>query len=301
MNLSFEELKIFVELAQSTSLRELARRKKINPSQISKKISTLEKKVGKKLLKRSVSGIALSSDGIRFWKAATRTLEVGRELMLDASTDKTTDALPGKVYSIAGASYLNHHLLPSILANLRRAGSSDRFQLLEISGKDLISTALKGQFEIALHIGKKEWPKSWTSKRVGTFPSRLYSRAGHLLGTHATEDEVRKFRFVMPIHHLGSEIKFGDDNCPLPIEKRMPGDSATTADGALEWIRVTDQLAYLPRVVAKRARDNREIEEITVDNWSSNEEDLYVTVKADQVPARMLNEIVAELAKKLMS
>src|SRR3954463_9238006 len=69
-DISLFEMDLFVRASRLRSLRELARQLELKPAHVSKVIKRLESKLGTRLLRRSVSGVLLTSEGMEFLKVA---------------------------------------------------------------------------------------------------------------------------------------------------------------------------------------------------------------------------------------
>ncbi len=296
--LRLSELKLLIELSQTPSLRGLARRLGIHPSLVSKVVRKVEARVGYPLVTRSTSGMRFTIEGMHFLKTAKRIVDLSAGLRSGPATSAGEEPLRA-VYGLAAQSFIHQFLIPECLASLPKRGLDLRFRLLEVPGKDLIVSGINGLFEIAIHLGKMDWPRSWESKKLGNFRSKLYGRAGHPLGAKATEARVKAYSFVTPARWTKNGAQAGDDLCPLSVDERRTGDAVATAGTALEIVRRTDQLSFLPEVVAIDFVRRGELREIRVDEWPDVQEALYLSVRAEVVPQKLLAHFQAELPRLL--
>jgi LysR family transcriptional regulator, flagellar master operon regulator len=77
--MDFEELDTFLEVIRTQSLVTAARHLHVTPSTVTARISTLEEKLGQKLLHRRKSGAALTSAGFKFQRYAELMTQVWRQ------------------------------------------------------------------------------------------------------------------------------------------------------------------------------------------------------------------------------
>ena len=291
-DLRFSELRLMVELSQTHSLRELARRQSVHPSQLSKIIRKVEKKVGLTLIQRSSQGMVFTLEGMQFLKTARKILELSPSLRSGRSEVST-----GTTFGIAGTSYIHQFLLPNCLDVIRKKNKDLNFRLIEVPTKDLMVMGMKGIFEMAIHVKKLDWPKSWTSKKIGMARSALYGRSGHPLGVKTTVQKVKDYKFITPLRWTKNGIQDGDDLCPLPLQERLHGDGTMTASAALGLMKITDQVSFLPEIVANQAVSDDEIMEIKVSEWGETYEPMFLSVHSDLVSQKMLEQLLKEFEK----
>jgi DNA-binding transcriptional LysR family regulator len=77
--MDFEELNTFLEVIRTQSLVAAARHLHVTPFTVTARISTLEEKLGQKLLHRRKSGAALTSAGFKFQRYAELMTQVWRQ------------------------------------------------------------------------------------------------------------------------------------------------------------------------------------------------------------------------------
>lgn len=142
---------------------------------------------------------------------------------------------------------------------------------------------MRGAFQLCVHMGSLEWPKTWTTLEVGTVTWSLYCRKGHPLSAKPTLAQILKYPFVYPAYWAGEGVRFGDDNCPQSIRRRRLGHETATATAAVEMVRYTDHLGFFPSIVARALEKQRLIRRLPVREWNQVSRPLYLTVKNDFV------------------
>lgn len=290
-DLKLSEFRLLVLLSETHSIRELARRENIQPSQVSKAIKKIEEKLQTQILQRSALRVSFTLEGMELLKIAKGILEASKGLL----PKKNLSALNSPIVTLSSLSFFNQFLIPGCINSMRKRNSNLRVRVLEIASKDLIVSGIKGYFEMSLHIGKLDWPRTWVSKEVGKMHSGLYVRADHKLQTDCSESDLLNERFVIPLRWTNNGIQTGEDNCPLPMSQRLHGDGAESAGVALSLIQHTDQLAYLPYIVAKELLNKKIIKQINVKEWSSDTKSLFLSVHSEKVSQNVFIDFIKEL------
>jgi hypothetical protein len=67
----------------------------------------------------------------------------------------------------------------------------------------------------------------------------------------------------------------------------------------MELVSETDQLAFIPEVLARRATLGGQVKEIEVDGWPRVQKDIYVSVRSDLVSKQYLTALVEALQSGL--
>jgi LysR family transcriptional regulator, flagellar master operon regulator len=111
--MEFEELNTFLAVVRTQSLVAAAGHLHVTPSTVTARISTLEEKLGQKLLHRRKSGAALTSAGFKFQRYAELMTQVWRqaryELALPPGVDGVCNAgLEFDLWRKLGSRFLDH-------------------------------------------------------------------------------------------------------------------------------------------------------------------------------------------------
>lgn len=192
--IKIKEINVFLDLLRTGSVRELARQRNNTPGQISKIMTALENKVGFKLLERS-------SFGVKVTKKAAEILPMFHEIRsnqeaFQASFVKTKEA---PILSFATTSFFSTQFVPSLFARFVTTYPNYRLRLLDLSPDLFLNVAMRNGFQMCLHLREIDWPKTWTSVRVGSVNWILCGRRGHPCqeaGKEASIKSIVKFPFV---------------------------------------------------------------------------------------------------------
>lgn len=269
------EVIILLELIQIKSLRELARRENMQPGQVSKLISSLERKLGKKLLERSTHGIRPTPSALEILPQLMELRQIREGLVGTRGTEEQN-------FNIATSSFLTTHLIPTIISST--SFNRSKVRIIDLPPTQFVQTGLRGSFDFCLHSSKLEWPSSWTTVEVGYLTWNLYARASHpLLNKTPTQKQILDYPFVIPIYWSSEGCQYGDDNCPIPMKLRKKGHETSTAASAVEIIRLTDQLSYIPDIVAKGYLESEQLAVIKTPEMKPHRSKVYLSVNSARV------------------
>lgn len=272
------DLDLLRELLRSNSLRDLARSKDASVGNISKQIRSLEVRLGVPLVERSAQGVKPTPEAMRIQPYLEKFHELEESLVSEFSETENLERL-----TIATTSTLSTCLLPPVLSAYKSLKENAHFRLLEMPPANFLSTALRGGFQVCLHVGEMDWPRTWTSAKIGSLTWSLFGKKGHPLGTQASVVEVKKYPFVMPTYWSEHGIRFGNDFCPIPVSKRKTGSETASAAAALEIVQRTSQLGFFLNLTARESVEANRLQKIEVKSWRRVRKDLYLSVKNDSV------------------
>lgn len=273
-DIKLREIELFLNLVKTRSIRELGRQTNLLPGQVSKWIQSLENKLGYSLIERSASGI----------QPTARALEL---IPLFEKIQGVQEALAGQLeeqkesqYAFAASSFYSTHLIPLLVREMvtTHAHKDIRIKIIDLAPTHFIPAALRGAFEYCLHSQELDWPQTWTTQEVGALNWNIYARHGHPVAKNSSQKNLLKYPFITPIYWTPDGTRYGDDQCPIPFNKRLKGHETATAASASELIKFTDHLAFLPELVVKSGLLSGEIVEIEAP-WRVVRKRLFLSVK----------------------
>jgi len=290
-DISLRDLEVFSLLARVRSVREVARRRQISPSQISKWVRRLEHSVGKKLFERSLSGVTLTTEGMKFFEIAKAVLR-GAEPMERALTGE--GPYGSQVLSIGSTTVLTNYLLSPLAGRF-----SQRMRLLDFAPDQLVAAGLRGAFELAVTMGPMEWTRAWAVEFLGKMTWQLYAGSGHSISSRAREKDAKTHPFVVPAYWGAEGFSIGTDHCPLRADERIHGHETSTAEAALLLLGDNKHLAFLPKLLADPYVASGKIRSVRISDWPEVELELYLAARADTVPQLLFRDLRRELMVKL--
>ncbi|WP_421762215.1 LysR substrate-binding domain-containing protein [Devosia sp.] len=116
--MDLDRLDLFAEVARTGSFAEVARRRELDPSAVSRAISQLETELGTRLLQRTTRSLALTEAGQRFAKRAEVLLEDFEAARAEAL--EATDIPKGTVRITASVGFAQVCIVPLLGALLAR-------------------------------------------------------------------------------------------------------------------------------------------------------------------------------------
>lgn len=289
-DLKVEDFTNFVELSQLLSVRELARRRNTTPSKISRSLASLEESLGQKLMSRSATGLSLTEDGQTLFDALHRILEATENVL---GVSRASEQL-----CLGSISFLSTRVVSHLCGNFLKAFSEAR--VIDFPPDELVAAGLRGAFNVGLHIGPKDWPQTWVSKKVGEISWTLCARKGHPLGAKKklTLEEVLKYPFVYPVYWGKSGLVIGDDQFPVSMYKRKRGVATATGEAAAVVISETDHLGFLPDVIVFDEVKRGRMIALAPQSFKVTKP-LYLTARADLITQKKFQFLQDEFGKFL--
>ena len=287
MDLSIRDLYYLLELNRRGSLRLVARDLGVAPSLLSKLIRRAEGLFGVTLFFRSSLGLRPNPEVDALWRKIRALVETSGEF--------GTPTVREFALSISAASFLCQHLLTKVLAARPELHAS---RLLEVSDKVALSLAATGGIDVQIGFASLAFPRAWETVRVGDIRSALYARPDHPLvrdGNAQTEEAIAAYEFVTPLDFPESGLEYGIDHCPLRLSARRRGLAVTTANTALDWISRTDQLTFVPEMVATIAVAEGRVSEVRCQMWPEVWSPIFLAYNAEKLKKSTLGELLRGL------
>jgi DNA-binding transcriptional LysR family regulator len=295
--LRLKDFEILEEVSRSKSIREVARRMRSTPGQISKSIQNIEKVLGTKLFKRSVSGVLLTGEGAEIQKTVQEIL-AGAE-RIEKVLSGQENAKLNRILAIAGTAFINTHFTTPVVCRASDLWPTTTFRFLDLAPDQMVATGMRGGFDLAVYHSALSWPSSWFTKKIGKSRWMLCARASHPLSKRPSLKQVLEYPFVVPAYWTSEGLLRGNDHFPVPISKRRTGFETATADAAIPILMETNQLAFLPEILVKTAIESGKIKVLRVNDLPVVQRDLFLSAKADSVPANLFEHLRANMAKAL--
>ena len=293
LDLNLRELQLFLLASRAKSLREVSRRSGLQPAHVSKIMQKLEEKLGFPLFLRTTAGVTLTDSGRALVKPVEQIMESSEQLTQTGSRISSHE----KLWTIGSISFIATYFLAPLVGPWSQQLRETRFRLIEFTHNEMVAYGLQGAFEMAVHVGRSEWTHTWETILLGKMQWKLYGRRGHRLGDECTEEDLRELPFIVPTDWHAHGYAVGNDFCPYPVSLRKKGDEASTAETALQLCQNSDQLTFVPEILARSFVEQGRVQEINVTDWDSVEKEIYLTVKALVVPQKLVKMITTSAHK----
>lgn len=190
-DLTLDDFALFVQIASSPSLSDVARERDVAASRVSRSLSRIEAACGLRLVRRTTHGLSLTEDGTVFLEHAQRFLS-GRDALHD-SLGSRRQAVSGTV-RISVAQLLAEQVLIPALPRL----SAEHPQLqVDLHIADGVAALAQEGVDIAVRAGIAP-ADTLVAQPLGTHGRRLYASpaylAAHPLPRHP--DDLAQHRLV---------------------------------------------------------------------------------------------------------
>jgi len=284
---TLQEMELVVALSKTKSIRELARRVQLPPSQISKNIKRLEQKIGSVLIHRSLHGVTFTKEGQRILPVVRRVLHAAEGLRRDVK-DKERSTI-----GVGATSFLINHLLTKAFSSTEMLALDINFRFLELAPDQFAAAGLRNAFEVAFYFGKIEWPGTWFSMKVGEIPWEFCVRKNHPLTQlkKVRVKDIRPYRFVLPTYWTQEGLFEGDDSCPIPRTQRLVGSETSTAEAAIAIVRESPYIGFLPSILIKTYEDLGRVSTLNVESVAKVKRPLFMAARADAIKEKLFQDM----------
>ncbi len=151
-NLDWNQLKAFLETAETGSLSAAARKLGLTQPTLSRQVAAIERRMGVTLFERVGKAMALTPTGLDLLEHA-RTMGTSAEALLLAATGRSQAV--GGVVSVSATDVVAAHLLPPLTRQLR---DKEPGIAIEVISSNALSDLLRREADIAIRHVKPEQP-----------------------------------------------------------------------------------------------------------------------------------------------
>lgn len=191
-DIRFEDMHLFVRVADLGSLSAVARERDVPVSQVSRTLARIEAACNARLIHRSTHGLTPTAEGLTFLEYCRRLTSTLDELEGEFASHQGGQA-SGSV-RVAASSVVAEHLLIPSFDSLQQAHPQLRVELVV---DDRMADMARDGIDIAIRTGP---PTSDTvvARLLGTLARRLYATPGYLQAQGAPQhpDELHRHRLI---------------------------------------------------------------------------------------------------------
>lgn len=233
----FEDLHLFLRVADLGSLSAVARERDAPVSQVSRTVARIEKSCGTRLLHRTTHGLALTAEGQTFVDYCRRITGTLDELEGEFAEQS---GQPSGWVRVASSSVVAEHLLIPSFESLEQKYPLLRVELLV---DDRMADMVQGGIDIAIRTGPPA-TDTVVARPLGTLARGLYATPGYLQahGTPQHPDELHRHSLITNsavgfLNHWPFQID--GTPCVRMAEGRWrSGSTAITARMALQGLGI---------------------------------------------------------------
>lgn len=165
-NLDWNQLKAFLETAETGSLSAAARKLGLTQPTLSRQVAAIEQRMGVTLFERVGKAMALTPTGLDLLEHA-RAMGTAAEALRLAASGRSQAA--GGVVSVSATDAVATHLLPPLVRQLRE---TEPGIAIEVISSDAMSDLLRREADIAIRHVKPEQPEliaRWIREAAANF------------------------------------------------------------------------------------------------------------------------------------
>jgi DNA-binding transcriptional LysR family regulator len=187
----FEDMYLFVRVADLGSLSAVARERDAPVSQVSRTLARIEKACGARLLHRSTHGLTPTPEGLTFLDYCRRITGTLDELEGEFAHQS---GQPSGWVRVASSSVVAEHLLIPSFESLQQKHPLLRVELLV---DDRMADMVQGGIDIAIRTGPP-LTDTVVARPLGTLARGLYATPGYLQahGAPRHPDDLRQHRLI---------------------------------------------------------------------------------------------------------
>lgn len=192
----FSEMEMFVRVVEAGGFTEAARRSNVSKSAVSKQISSLESRLGARLLNRTTRRVTPTEIGLAYYDRAVRVLAEAAEA--DAIAASLQGAPRGELRVSAPHSFGLRRLSPIITEFLGLHGEVS----VQLALEDRFVELLAEGFDLAIRIGQLE-DSSLKARRIGEAALHMVAAPEYLSrrGTPRSVDDLQHHDILHYSYH----------------------------------------------------------------------------------------------------
>ncbi|MEM7645926.1 MAG: LysR family transcriptional regulator [Pseudomonadota bacterium] len=277
-NLKISDLKLVTLLGRFESLRAIARHIQSEPQNLSKKIETIEKSLGKKLIERSSKGISLTSDGVRVVGQTQRILVELAEL--EQSPEESS---PFESHiDIVSRGYVIQFLCPFLVRHFQSHASQVGLGFMDLSPEETETSARNNLVNAVYSFGEVDLGKNWSREKVGDLPYCFAVRQGHPLSDEVSIDQFLQFKMVGGAYIINQRL-IKPDLARIKGKPPLRGYDSENSMYSREIVLNSDQIGYFPMVTILQELENNELRSLKVKGHIVKKRPVFMHVQMDRI------------------
>jgi len=293
-NLSFIDLDILAKLSDHNSLRALCRSTGFEPPKMSKTLNRIKNELKIELIKTSPHGYILTSEGLYISNQSKEVIKKTEELI----PTKKMIQQQIEILTVGSRGFLNLCLTQNMFQALQKTKDYNiHYRFLDLSPDELKKMAFDGILDIAIHLEQIAWPQTWSSVKVADVAWSFFVNSQHPIPDTCTIEDLLKYPWLRSTHWNGQRLAHSIDHLAVPSRERNFGHEIQTALNAIEIIKCTDQVAFIPDLIAYKYSNKNEIKKLNITDIENIPRPLYLSVRADKVSAKLFKNLSLELAR----
>ena len=295
--LTLRDLKILGDMPGYASLRSLARSKNMTAPHLSRIIQQIEEVLEIKIIQRASTGITLTQKGRKLSLICRKVLKDFEAITEEVSPSDLSAYQ--KYYVIGSRSFLNIGFAGAIAQYVDSLNSELGIQIVDLSPDDTMRAARNDGIDLTINVDRLDMGKNWFQKKVGNLAWGLYARTDHPILRTKEVSALRQYRIVQATFWDGERIVRSGDLTPIAQAKKVRGFETQTALAAAEMVVNSDQLAYIPDIVARKYQSTNTLQQVALSGIKKTYTPIYVAAHQDRVTKNFLSGFVTAIERAL--
>lgn len=268
---TLSDIPIFLSVARQGSFTQAAKELSLTPSAVSKRIGTMEERLGVRLFQRTTRKVRLSDEGALFYDYAERIFEEAEaaEQMVSDVTGKPAGILRLAMPVSFGLAVLNQ----AVTAFAREFPDV----LIHAEQDDRPADMVEGRFDVAIRIGRLE-DSSLKAKKLADIDMTLCASPQYLRenGTPKSPDELKSHKFLAYQNHVRPKAWIYKDPRGQSGSVAIPCRfTSNNGDILVQAAKDGLGIVLLPSFLTKKHIENNELIELFEDYQSLPERGVY--------------------------
>ena len=194
---TLSDIPVFLSVARQGSFTKAAKELTLTPSAVSKRIGTMEERLGVRLFNRTTRKVSLSDEGTLFYDYAERIFEEAEaaEQMVGDVTSRPAGILRLAMPVSFGLAVLNQ----AVTAFAREFPDV----LIHAEQDDRPADMVKGRFDVAIRVGRLD-DSTYKAKKLADIEMSLCASPQYLRehGTPQAPDDLKNHKFLAYQNHV---------------------------------------------------------------------------------------------------
>jgi DNA-binding transcriptional LysR family regulator len=274
MHFDLPDLRLFIHIAESTSLTSAAKRAHLSVAAVSGRIKSLEGQLRARLLYRTSRGIELTPAGERLLRHARLICRNVDDLKLEFQDNEKADV--GHIRIFANTTAVTE-LLPRILAKYLSERPAVTVDLQERLTRDIVRGVIEGSTDVGIVAGPVDTPEL-QALHFSTDKLVLVVPEGHALAGRQSVSLEETACYPMIGTHEGSTLvaflreQFEQGGKVLPLRIQL-----YSFESICQMIEAGVGIGVMPDSSAQRYRKNMKVEIIELDEpWVERKRSVLV-------------------------
>lgn len=212
----FEEMQAFVRIVEAGSITKAANQLNVAKSAMSKRLSTLESRLGLTLLNRTTRSLILTDNGKAYFKECKRIIDDVIEV--EGSLQNKQIALSGSIKIAVPLTFGLLHLAPAI----NKFNQLHPDIVIEIDFNDRKISIVNEGYDLAIRVGKLD-DSNLMARKITSVETSLYASAAYfeIHGAPKVPSDLTYNHVKLHYRNISGVFHFIDEN-NKPLQINLP-------------------------------------------------------------------------------